>query len=688
MILWLLLFALSLVGGDDVSTRYLLIYNWPRHFGNMIITLSEALLIAKELNRVLIIPPVGQVIDIVKIATSLDVPVIYGVTEWPFSLIGSRLMLYSFNGVTQAHEGPYRVIHPHDGNDVIHLDHQILSFDNNNQRSYLRNSTSLMFMTYKEVPDRIEIAVPTNRISNIVYERRDEDCLHNAFDLSPPYSYPSFANSNAANFFDPCFLQTLSDATDHLSVFALNVAWYSVDWRSHLAFYHGFYRLLRDQMPSEPEQLLKKLGINELAIGIHMRLYKNTRDDTKRKIIAITKSVKNKCAEWANSHTEKCNIFVGSNMIEHGAIRGLLSRLRAIPNTRVISSKDTEEAIGSHEIIDADEMIRKRDSRELFLGNEPDLNLIWDVKLFSMAKVFMCNFASYSTLSMAILGIRQSIGRHEIIHSPWPERPKMEAGMIYPLTIHGVIFPNDFGLSSFSLYDFFDRVQLKLAQNFRENPEEEGNKANKGNACLLVPSGRNTKHPSWNIRRNIAMARYNPLLVIAARSPVINQLARLCYGESWWTRLMYLTRISNSLTPEERLVEYSGFVIHAYRRLTRPWTGSRLISFTDELRQALIGSTLSRDDALKLLTLPNLNIPYDPDPAHDFRLTYKTPESENISAKDKYVLDIMNEHVFSWKHGFHVTPADGEAELWFDKLRRTANDHTPNEDSAWYEVDD
>jgi len=672
MVLWLLLLALSLGSSVDSSTRYILVYHWPKFYGNLIISLSEALLIAKELNRVLIIPPIAGVIDVVKIAATLDVPVIYGESEWPLSLIGSRLKVYSGNGIATAHEGPFRELHPTDASDVIRLDNQIIQLGNIIPRAHLGNSTSIKYMTFEGTDPRVEIVAPRNRLENVIYHRQNASCSQKVFDLSPPYSDRSFANENAANHYDPCFLETLHNATDHLRVFALNVAWYSVDWRSHVAFYRAFKRLLIDQLPREPQLFLKKRGIKKLTMGIQIRLFGEIAALGRKRMILIIQSVEETCAEWVKSHDEKCSIFVGSNMIENHSCRELLSRIRALPDTVVFTSEDTKNAIhGSYATNGKD--IAKETSK--FAGNAaPSMYLMWDMKLYTIAEIFVSNFPEWSTISMNIMAMRQEIGKPPVL-TPWETQASVEEGVIYAKKIGGIIFPNDYYVNRASIVDFFARVHRKFTKvldKYPIKPPEWTDERMDSKLCYLVPDGDNTSLPAWATKDVIDMAVYNPLLMVVARSTNIDLLAKLCFGEAWWIRLIYLSRISASLTPEERLKEYAGFIIFTYKRLTRYWTGEPLRSFVIELREGLIGGPLRMNDASYLLTLPFFDLPYDPDPMNDFRLTYRIEDPNYRIKYDDHMKNVLG-NLLDWKQGYHIHKGaiDGADAQWWKSWQET-----------------
>eukprot|EP00397_Hematodinium_sp_SG-2012_P019147 GEMP01019661.1.p1 GENE.GEMP01019661.1~~GEMP01019661.1.p1 ORF type:complete len:279 (+),score=30.75 GEMP01019661.1:311-1147(+) len=254
-----------------------------------------------------------------------------------------------------GHDGPFRSLMPSDGSDAIYLEDFVISLRNIVHLPFLPNSTSMQYESCgfgAGGGNQLILRLPRNRQSFIKHNRTFTNCT-GPLDTSPPYNYAGMDFETAEWHHDPCFMPTVREATDHLDSFALRTIWYSVDYRMHLEFFHGFYRLVHAELPTEPEVYLKKRNI-ALAISIHVRVFPVHKfaasahrfAEDSNFIAKIIPLVKQECFEHRSraGPSATCWIFIGSNNITHEHIQTIMMRLEAeVENVEFLTSEDTME---------------------------------------------------------------------------------------------------------------------------------------------------------------------------------------------------------------------------------------------------------------------------------------------------------------------------------------------------------
>eukprot|EP00397_Hematodinium_sp_SG-2012_P027656 GEMP01029071.1.p2 GENE.GEMP01029071.1~~GEMP01029071.1.p2 ORF type:complete len:241 (+),score=45.11 GEMP01029071.1:1203-1925(+) len=179
--------------------------------------------------------------------------------------------------------------------------------------------------------------------------------------------------------------------------------------------------------------------------------------------------------------------------------------------------------------------------------------------------------------------------------------------------------------------------------------------------CLMVPSGDHAS-PSWKVSSVLSVSDFNPLLVIAGSQMFLRSLVKLCFGQAWWIRLIWMLKLLTSLSYKERIRELAGFIVWTWRRATRPWEGVYLRSLAGEIKGAqLCAPRLPAEIANHLLDLPTLYV----DQGEDFRKNFKVLPP-NPDATDMALASVAEEHIYPIKE-FHALPEEWKASTykWF-----------------------
>eukprot|EP00397_Hematodinium_sp_SG-2012_P031302 GEMP01033210.1.p1 GENE.GEMP01033210.1~~GEMP01033210.1.p1 ORF type:complete len:181 (+),score=27.88 GEMP01033210.1:1483-2025(+) len=180
----------------------------------------------------------------------------------------------------------------------------------------------------------------------------------------------------------------------------------------------------------------------------------------------------------------------------------------------------------------------------------------------------------------------------------------------------------------------------------------------------MVPSGYHSS-PSWQVSTIMSGAEYNPLLAIAGSHMFLRSLAKFCFAQAWWIRLLWLMKLLVSLPHKERVRELAGFITWTWRRHTRPYDGVFLHSLAGEIKAAqLLAPELTDAMAHRLLDLPTLYA----EQGEDFRKNYKVVPDD----ADTFIVDfskLAEKHIYPIKE-YHALPEEWKVATvkWYQQV--------------------